>query len=529
MKKILVRVYLVLLFLCIISLIVLSILGSKPRVGYLEISSFDENNSYSNNYIYNFKVKYYDKVFRNSDIYGVYLVTNSLPEYIKEIKMNDEFGTPFGTLISSKEITENNIDNIKYTLKIKPKIFNYSIIFFILVAILLISNIERIYYKYFIGMNKRYLYIIITFLCFLILPRILYICFYEYLDHNNYENRLKEEKIILSINNLSEYIFQYEQYFNDYIPFRNELIQIIGIVDYYIFKNFAYGSSPFFYGKNDCQFWRDEIKDYSGETIVNNDELENIRSNIINFRDELLKYKIDFILMVCPNKSSIYDEYIPDYVNKAKITATDKILNYIKDNTDIKIVYPKDHLIKYKNKYDLYYQYDAHWNKLGAYIGYIDLIKNINYGYSIVSIDNLIINKYDEISYVNRNKYIIRTDTNYLMNGYTKNEFKLINGKNDSYESYVYTKSNSDNKNVLFIRDSFGYYMFDYIASYFNESTFIHLNNFKKLYIDDKKIDIVIFETVENMLKDRLLNVIPDYKVEEINKDLETNSESVNN
>lgn len=233
--------------------------------------------------------------------------------------------------------------------------------------------------------------------------------------------------------------------------------------------------------------------------------------------------------MVCPNKSSIYDEYIPDYVNKAKITATDKILNYIKDNTDIKIVYPKDHLIKYKNKYDLYYQYDAHWNKLGAYIGYIDLIKNINYGYSIVSIDNLIINKYDEISYVNRNKYIIRTDTNYLMNGYTKNEFKLINGKNDSYESYVYTKSNSDNKNVLFIRDSFGYYMFDYIASYFNESTFIHLNNFKKLYIDDKKIDIVIFETVENMLKDRLLNVIPDYKVEEINKDLETNSESVNN
>ena len=82
MKKILIRVYLVLLSLCIISLIVLSVLGAKPRVGYLGELSFNENESYSNNYIYNFQIKYYNKVFRNSDIYGVYLVTNSLPEYV---------------------------------------------------------------------------------------------------------------------------------------------------------------------------------------------------------------------------------------------------------------------------------------------------------------------------------------------------------------------------------------------------------------------------------------------------------------
>ena len=62
MKKVLIRVYLVLLSLCTISLIVLSVLGSKTRVGYIEISSFNENDSYSNNYIYSFQVKYYDKI-----------------------------------------------------------------------------------------------------------------------------------------------------------------------------------------------------------------------------------------------------------------------------------------------------------------------------------------------------------------------------------------------------------------------------------------------------------------------------------
>ena len=50
MKKILVRVYFVLLLLCFISLIVLSILGSKSRVGYLEIFYFNENDSYKNHY-----------------------------------------------------------------------------------------------------------------------------------------------------------------------------------------------------------------------------------------------------------------------------------------------------------------------------------------------------------------------------------------------------------------------------------------------------------------------------------------------
>ena len=137
MKKVLIKVYLVLLFLCVISLISLSILGSKPRVGYLGELSFNENDSYSDNYIYNFQVKYYDKVFRNSDIYGVYLNTNSLPDYIKEMKMNDKHGTPFGTLISSKELTENKIDNVKYILKLKFKLVSYIFIFIIIFSSLI--------------------------------------------------------------------------------------------------------------------------------------------------------------------------------------------------------------------------------------------------------------------------------------------------------------------------------------------------------------------------------------------------------
>ncbi|MBW5410108.1 hypothetical protein E6A50_06980, partial [Brachyspira hampsonii] len=93
LKKVLIIIYISLLILFVISLIVLSILGSKERVGYLSdillnieetlnnnsinannIKNIEEyiltNNSMTN-YVYNFRISYYDKVFRNSDIYGV--------------------------------------------------------------------------------------------------------------------------------------------------------------------------------------------------------------------------------------------------------------------------------------------------------------------------------------------------------------------------------------------------------------------------------------------------------------------------
>lgn len=91
------------------------------------------------NYSYGFKIGYYSKVFKNSDLYGVYPNIDKILEgnsFIKEIKMDEE-GSPFGNLISIKkmEYTEQ-INNLEYTLKFKLKI---DVILIILGSILLVS------------------------------------------------------------------------------------------------------------------------------------------------------------------------------------------------------------------------------------------------------------------------------------------------------------------------------------------------------------------------------------------------------
>ena len=113
-KKLFLKIYILFVIIISIALIVLQILGSKKRVGYLTdfklnvaktlelnnleninnkldeegLKNFILNNENITNYIYHFRIRYYDKVFRNGYIYGVYPDLSNLPDYME----NSEIG-----------------------------------------------------------------------------------------------------------------------------------------------------------------------------------------------------------------------------------------------------------------------------------------------------------------------------------------------------------------------------------------------------------------------------------------------------
>ena len=151
-KRIFFIIYFSILFIFLLSLITLSILGNKNRIGYLtdfqlDIDKTDRLNTLydaKTNYVYKFKIRYYDKIFRNNDIYGVYPNLSNLPEFIKEARM-DKAGSPFGELIASQNISLDKIDNIDYKLKIKLIIYFYLFLFiFIYLIIIFIKNYSNI-------------------------------------------------------------------------------------------------------------------------------------------------------------------------------------------------------------------------------------------------------------------------------------------------------------------------------------------------------------------------------------------------
>ncbi|MEI0516491.1 hypothetical protein [Brachyspira murdochii] len=147
-------------------LIIFSVLGSIYRTGYLNEIKLIENNTYR------FRISYYDKVFRNSDIYDVYLDTkNTINDnnFIKDIKMNKK-GSPFGTLITDKAIDTEKIDNIKYTLKIKEIIYLYALIIYLF----------SIFLFYYISIVKENKLVLVSASLLIIIQIFIYFSLYNY-------------------------------------------------------------------------------------------------------------------------------------------------------------------------------------------------------------------------------------------------------------------------------------------------------------------------------------------------------------
>ena len=175
-KNLFLKIYIPFVIIISIALIILQILGSKNRIGYLTdfnlniermlnlydleniiedftvdgkldeegIKNYFLTNKNITNYVHHFRIRYYDKTFRNNDIYGVYPDLSSLPDYMKNAEMDGD-GSPYGNFISDKKtIKEEKIDNINYILKLKNNLI--SIICIILIFILAIKFF--IYYAF---------------------------------------------------------------------------------------------------------------------------------------------------------------------------------------------------------------------------------------------------------------------------------------------------------------------------------------------------------------------------------------------
>ena len=210
-KNLFLKIYIPFVIITVVILIVLQILGSKKRVGYLtdfnleidrtlelnNLNDIKENfttngeldeeriknylltNENITNYVYHFRIRYYDKIFRNNDIYGVYPDLSNLPDYMKNAEM-EEGGSPYGNFISDrKTIEEEKVDNVSYVLKIKTNILFITIA--IIVILLLIFVLLLLYIKF----NSFVMKYDLLYVCFLLIA--VFIIMFFSLKLNNFK------------------------------------------------------------------------------------------------------------------------------------------------------------------------------------------------------------------------------------------------------------------------------------------------------------------------------------------------------
>ena len=331
--------------------------------------------------------------------------------------------------------------------------------------------------------------------------------------------RLFSEKRILtsipeapvSIKTLRRYPEKFDHYYKDNFGFRNDLL-------WYNKLKYWVGNSP----SDQVTLGKDGWLFFNGEPFT---DLKNTSRGIRRFSEADLKqyarvlesrYKwlsergIRYLLVIAPNKHSIYREYLPDSMFQVnKVTMTDQFFTYIRKHTDVPVLDLRQPILNAKSTDSiLYFRSDTHWNHFGSNIAQYEIAKILASFYP------------DQI------KPILYEKSQFIINPISGGDLSVMIGQKSNYHesnpnptvdpcarrsipldgdfSQTFTTNcRKSELTVLVFRDSFFEYLYQFISLYFKRATFISKQiEFSVIsnYLENDKPDIVIEEWAERFL-----------------------------
>lgn len=309
----------------------------------------------------------------------------------------------------------------------------------------------------------------------------------------------------------------------DRFAVRQQLTRLKSLMDYYWFDK---SSKPgiVILGRNKEMYPSSFflLDDYMGKITLSEAQLFSIQRNIT---ERILYMKAlgkDYYLMFTPSKQTIYPEDLPvRYRNhhQPERTMVSQVVNYLEKDTLVAqyICDTRPELERQAAISDnrLYFGNDIHWNELGAYIGYRQLIEKIAVRYpSIKPLDRSefdVIESTDDRGDQARSLMIQREVPRTLF------EFKRKHGPaytlvfEPSAKPFMFchtTFPDSTLPTALVFRDSFSEALIPFLAYNFSDAYFVWDPTFDVDLIAKRKPDLVIQELTEMFIY-ALLTVNP--------------------
>ena len=355
-----------------------------------------------------------------------------------------------------------------------------------------------------------------------------------HLDTTNYEKR--ELSPFPAINR--GFPAAFEQYIDDRMPFRNQLIYANSLADYRLFQTDTTGKV--IVGKEGWLFLRDSsdgssMTDYKGENLYSEAELEEFAIHLQETKNALAAAGAEFVVYIAPDKERMYPEYLPDcYGEPAEMFTARQVMDYVRSHTDVKIIWGMEDLAAAKTGGTaaadgetagngttapaadaetaetgtsapaelLYFPADTHWNHLGAYIGARTLLKEL--GIAIPSPDAPEMKKEHYLNEVGDLAMLVHlADVFGLQEDIRVTGYDTHGMTEDSWDfatAFRYHTENGDPRKLMMIRDSFGTAWSDVLGSQFKESVMFHRDYYQPEMFYEEMPDIVVYECVERQL-----------------------------
>jgi|GEM_PF-3268176 len=349
---------------------------------------------------------------------------------------------------------------------------------------------------------------------------LIFLPFFTSKEDRSFENRTIARFPDLNVN-IWKIPRMYDKYYNDHFPFRSFIAKAH---TNYKLKILGVSSNPQLVrlGKEDWLFQSsDDIKAaYQGYALFTEEELERVVSKLEEINEHLNDRGTAFYFVMPPIKHRVYQEYLPDALRIiGSESKRSQLLNRLKEQSNIRVIDPLPVILNQKDSTRVYYKSDTHWNQIGAFAVYQQIINRLKK-------DSLIDTKtYNLLDYQINSSWnatgnlmnMLYIDSDYGREQiFLSPKYNEVNGtpKNGlpigEERSYLYFQNDSSKQpRLLMYRDSFTEYLFPHLSQHFSYSGYAWDLTLNKERINRADPDIVILEAVEvvidHMLTDDLL------------------------
>ena len=248
------------------------------------------------------------------------------------------------------------------------------------------------------------------------------------------------------------------------------------------------------------------MADYEGTNRYSEQELETMLSSVRKVQTEAERRRIQFAILIAPNKENIYSEYMPKQYRHEPVSSTDLLIEYLKSG-GVCACSPKSEMLGCCRDYQLYYFCDSHWNQLGAYLG----VRTVLDAWGIaapplsergISASPLKENYHDSASDdLARMTGLLKFfdhEMEYLIEGTVQPDWDAYGNEQGqgSLSTYINPEAKTE-KTIMLVGDSFRTAMIPALREMFREVYVIHRSSYQPEMLETVRPDCLIAEYVE--------------------------------
>ena len=309
-----------------------------------------------------------------------------------------------------------------------------------------------------------------------------------------------------------------EMYYNDHLGPRSVLIKMFSRWQYHLFgksplDKVTLGKDGWLFLNRDSGF--DLIESYSGRDRFTQAELDRITDNLKAWQSWLADRNIKFYIMLPPNKSSVYTEFLPSSIIKLHPeNRLDGLRKQLQARTDLCVLDLLDPLVGQKKdaQHSLFYKTDTHWTSLGAFIAYqefMNVLKRDFPGVQTETMDDYLITESEMDGGDLANMMMLPEefpDTQLYMNPKAGQKYRMLSDQPVWLpdKPIITSSENAGSPSGLIFRDSFFVFLQPFLSQNLRRAVYVWSSKLDARMIEDEKPDFVLLEIVERSLKELL-------------------------